>query len=103
MAINLKKLPRTQLARRLADMLSATDPPSLLRVKQIVLQHGNRYAVRLLLRTQKIEAEGGWASPGKWRAKRCLRPVDIFFRLHEIYQSSHHPPLQRCPRLTKQQ
>jgi hypothetical protein len=65
MAIDLKELPRTQLARRVAEMLGAKDPPSLLRVRQIVLQHGNRYAVRLLLRTQKITAEGGWTLPRK--------------------------------------
>lgn len=88
MAIDLTLLPKTQLARRIADELGDPDPSQRSQIRQIVLQHGKRYAVKLLLRTQKIEADGGWITKmGDDTSNRCL-PSEIFLRLHQIYQRS---------------
>lgn len=86
MAIDLTLLPKTQLARRIADELGDPDPAQRSQIRQIVLQHGKRYAVKLLLRTQKIEADGGWSTKTSEDSRnRCL-PSEIFLRLHKIYQ-----------------
>lgn len=86
MAIDLTLLPKTQLARRIADELGDPDPARRSQIRQIVLQHGKRYAVKLLIRTQKIEADGGWVTPNTSDAQtRCL-PSEVYIRLHQIYQ-----------------
>ena len=86
MAIDLTLLPKTQLARRIADELGDPAPAQRAQIRQIVLQHGKRYAVKLLLRTQKIEADGGWVITGASdSATRCL-PSEVYLRLHQIYQ-----------------
>lgn len=86
MAIDLTLLPKMQLARRIADELGDPDPAQRSQIRKIVLQHGNRYAVKLLLRTQKIEADGGWVTPNASDAPtRCL-PSEVYIRLHQIYQ-----------------
>lgn len=86
MAIDLTILPKAQLARRIAEELGETDPEMLSRIRRIVLQHGNRYAVRLLLRTRKIEADGGWFTTKKKIFVSRQSPVEVFFNLHENYQ-----------------
>lgn len=86
MAIDLTLLPKTQLARRIADELGDPDPAQRAQIRQIVLQHGKRYAVKLLLRTQKIEASGGWVTSNATDSlTRCL-PGEVYIRLHQIYQ-----------------
>ncbi len=86
MAIDLTLLPKTQLARRIADELGDPAPAQRVQIRQIVLQHGKRYAVKLLLRTQKIEASGGWVTSSATDSlTRCL-PSEVYIRLHKIYQ-----------------
>lgn len=88
MAIDLIQLSKTQLARRIAEQLGETHPDLLNRIRQIVLGHGKRYAVKLLLRTQRIEAEGGWVMLNGNSSPARRSPSSVYLKLHQVYQRS---------------
>lgn len=92
MAIDLMQLSKTQLARRIAEQLGETQPDMLNRIRQIVLSHGKPYAVKLLLRTQQIEAQGGWAilkeACQAEASPERRRPSSVYLKLHQVYQRS---------------
>ncbi len=79
MAVDLATLPKTQLARRIAEELGAVHPLPRHQIRQIVLSCSKRYAVKLLRRTQAIEAQGGW--------DQCS-PSEVYLRLHQCYQQT---------------
>lgn len=88
MAIDLTQLSKTQLARRIAEQLGESHPDTLNRIRQIVLSHGKRYAVKLLLRTQQIEAKGGWAILQENASPARCSPSRVYLKLHQVYQRS---------------
>ena len=84
--MDLTLLSKTLLARRIADELGDADPMKRTQIRQIVLQHGKRYAVKLLHRTQKIEANGGWVALSGHNDSDRRSPSEVFLRLHQLYQ-----------------
>ncbi|MBS1808600.1 MAG: hypothetical protein JST84_10455 [Acidobacteria bacterium] len=84
--MDLTLLSKTLLARRIADELGDSDPLKRTQIRQIVLRHGKRYAVKLLHRTQKIEANGGWVALSSQDTSDRCSPSEVFLRLHQHYQ-----------------
>lgn len=102
MAIDLTQLSKTQLARRIAEQLGETHPDPLNRIRQIVMCHGKRYAVKLLLRTKQIEATGGWVILQKDASPARYAPSSVYLKLHQVYQRSHKKRIIKSPALTRQ-
>lgn len=88
MAIDLTQLPKTQLARRIAEQLGETHPDPLSKIRHIVMSHGKRYAVKLLTRTQQIEADGGWVIIEENTLPSRRSPTSVYLKLHQVYQRS---------------